>query len=154
MSRNVLSKTNHQKVLLVDDDREFSSLLASTLEKETGVRVHCVSSAYAAMNELLDSYYNLVILDWDLAGMSGFQALKAVDNAMALEDRMPLRGVDSRIPVVVLSAHDSEKLRVSNREKKHFSIRRILSKRHDLQELVGMIRSDRGRPANQVQMAV
>ena len=127
------------RVLLVDDDREFSSYLGTCLEQQYGVRVHCVSSAYDAMNELLDSYYGLIILDWDLAGMSGFQALKAVDNAMGLEDRMPIRNVDSKIPVVVLSAHDPEKLRIASRERKHFSIRRVLSKRHEMSELIEMI---------------
>jgi DNA-binding response OmpR family regulator len=145
---NHLSELSEQKpmrVLLVDDDREFSSLLASSLEKEHGARVHCVSSAYDAMNELLDSSYGLVVLDWDLAGMSGFQALKEVDNAMDLDDRMPLG--KSRTPVVVLSAHDPSTLPVSSREKKHFSIRRVLSKRHDIRQLVDMLSTDKVRTA-------
>ena len=135
-TNNEFSKRATFQVLLVDDDREFSSLLAASLEQKYGVRVHRVSSAYDAMNELLDSYYGLIILDWDLAGMSGFQALKAVDNALGLEDRIPLRLIGSKIPVVVLSAHDPEKLRIANREKKFFSIRRVLSKRKSMEELM------------------
>ena len=138
-SNLTLTKHNPLRVLLVDDDLEFSSLMASRLEAEFGARVHCVSSAYAAMNELLDSYYGLVILDWNLAGHSGLQALKDVDKAMGLEDRIPLRGVESRIPVVVLSAQDPEKLHVLTREKKHFVIKRVLSKKHGIDQIVEMI---------------
>ncbi|MEZ0393398.1 MAG: response regulator [Pseudobdellovibrionaceae bacterium] len=122
-------------VLLVDDDLEFSSWLASCLEAQFNVQVTRASSGYTAMNELLDRFFSLVILDWDLAGMSGFQALKQVDQALELEDRLPLREVESRIPVVVLSGHEPSKIKSAKREKKHFRIHNVLSKRHGMEHL-------------------
>lgn len=127
------------QILVVDDDVEFASLLALRLRQELGSNVTVVANAYAAMNQLLDSFYDLVVLDWKLAGANGALALKTVDEALALENRLPLRATVQRVPVILLSAERPE-LTTTHRNRKFFRIRQVLSKQQGLAVVIDSVR--------------
>ncbi len=64
------------KILLVDDDRELVSMLKVWLESEHHI-VEEIFEGPTALQQLGITQYDVVILDWDLPGMSGPSICKA-----------------------------------------------------------------------------
>ena len=69
------------KILLVDDDREIIFLLQKKL-RERGFDVHISDDSYKALHNFKPNFYDLIILDVRMPGMSGFELfdrLKQID---------------------------------------------------------------------------
>lgn len=62
-------------VLYLEDDPAHVELVASILET-TGYRLHAVSNGNQAIRHLESSVVDLLILDWQVPGMSGFEVLQ------------------------------------------------------------------------------
>jgi DNA-binding NtrC family response regulator len=84
----------NEKVLLVDDEAEFTSLLASRLE-ERGLRVETASNGAEAIEKVKQGTYDAVILDLAMPGMDGIETMKSL-----LEKRPDLQ-------VILLTGHAS-----------------------------------------------
>jgi DNA-binding NtrC family response regulator len=78
------------RILLIDDDPEFSSFLRASLER-SGQRVDCLENAQRAPELLSLKDYTVVLLDNRLPGLSGIEFLAA------LEQR------EIRIPVILMT---------------------------------------------------
>lgn len=67
-------KTN---ILVVEDEREIRELIALHLLRQ-GFKVTECASAEEAQSQLSKNNYSLIVLDWMLPGMSGFELLEAL----------------------------------------------------------------------------
>ncbi|MBS2004160.1 MAG: protein kinase [Candidatus Obscuribacterales bacterium] len=63
------------KVLLVEDNQDLAGLVRSMLEFEDHT-VHVVYTGTEGRDNILKHPYDLIILDWDLPGLSGIEILK------------------------------------------------------------------------------
>ena len=88
--------THASRVLVVDDERETQRVLLATLAA-AGYATSVAGSAEEAFDRLRDVPIDLVILDWNLPGMSGLDFCKR-----ARKD--PVFG---RMPIVFLSARSA-----------------------------------------------
>jgi len=82
------------KLLLVDDDKEFCSMLQNYLTQE-GFFTETVHDGVSAVEKIFLGNYHLVILDIVLPGKSGFEVLKAVREK-------------SSVPVLILTARGED----------------------------------------------
>lgn len=122
-------------ILLVDNDFNFSSRLARKLKEEfESLTVTWVSDPYSAMNHMVETYHDLVVLDWDLPDMSGPKTLDKVDKALSMEEYLPLRWIRNKVPVALLTDEESKNLNI-RRSRKFFHVKRILSKQQPLDEI-------------------
>ncbi|RLU00812.1 response regulator transcription factor [Ketobacter sp.] len=64
-------------VLLVDDDPVFLQTLCRSLQRK-GLQVHAVETGVDAIDHLQREYYDLVLLDLNLAGESGLALLQEI----------------------------------------------------------------------------
>lgn len=64
-----------EKILLVDDEVEFTSVLAERMEAR-GIKVETAASGAAAVERVKDTYYDAVVLDLAMPGMDGIETLK------------------------------------------------------------------------------
>ncbi|OMG74295.1 response regulator transcription factor [Burkholderia ubonensis] len=62
-------------VLYLEDDKTYIELITAMLEK-SGYHVHAVSNGHHAIRHLESSVVDLLILDWLVPGLSGFEVLK------------------------------------------------------------------------------
>ncbi len=85
---------NEVAILLVEDEPDQRHLVSAILESE-GFLVEAVASAEEALKHLENRSYELMISDWKLPGMNGFELLKAV------------RDLDSNIAIVMVTAYGS-----------------------------------------------
>jgi two-component system phosphate regulon response regulator PhoB len=83
-------------VLLVDDDPDLQTLVKTMLDS-AGFSTRTVASAEEAFDELRDRRADLIVLDWNLPGMSGLDFCRRLR-------REPRLG---RLPVLFLTSHSS-----------------------------------------------
>lgn len=72
-----VSVINEQRILIVDDDREFRRSLTKIFEK-AGFQVNAASTGNQAGALLGKNAYDLIILDWRLPGKSGLDCLREI----------------------------------------------------------------------------
>ena len=83
------------KILIIEDVQEMADLVATYLEKD-GLEVTKAGSAEEALEILKSLTPNLLLLDLNLPGMSGFDFLKK------------FRVENQTIPVIIVSARDAD----------------------------------------------
>jgi CheY-like chemotaxis protein len=82
-----------EKVLLVDDEEEFTSLLAERLESR-GLRVDTASSGVEALAKIEGgAKYDLIVLDLAMPGMDGMETLRR------------LRAANEDLQIILLTGH-------------------------------------------------
>ncbi|WP_320175374.1 response regulator [Maridesulfovibrio sp.] len=65
------------RVLIIDDEVGFSSVLAKRLRRRE-VDVSTAACGEEALHQLTKSTYNVIILDMNMPGMNGIQVLRAI----------------------------------------------------------------------------
>jgi two-component system phosphate regulon response regulator PhoB len=103
------TRTNHKptpaRILVVEDERDISALVAYHLTKE-GYRVRTAEGGQEALEAAEGERPDLLILDLMLPGFSGYDVLQEMRRRAALTD----------VPVVVLTARREEADRVKGLE--------------------------------------
>lgn len=84
------------RVLVVDDDPDLQRVVSRMLHGD-GFSVSAVSSAEEAFDHLRDQSADLLVLDWNLPGMTGVEFCR----------RLKKQRSWSRLPVLFLTAHAS-----------------------------------------------
>jgi two-component system phosphate regulon response regulator PhoB len=86
------------RVLLVDDDRDIRDVVGAMLDA-VGLLVESATSAEEALERVRGSTFDLVVLDWNLPGMTGVELCRLIRRDPQL----------STLPVLFLTAHASSK---------------------------------------------
>jgi two-component system phosphate regulon response regulator PhoB len=86
------------RVLLVDDDRDIRDVVGAMLDA-VGLLVESATSAEEALERVRGSAFDLVVLDWNLPGMTGIELCRLIRRDPAV----------STLPVLFLTAHASSK---------------------------------------------
>jgi len=120
--------TNHQTVLVVEDDRQTREMLRRTLEKE-GWRVVEAANGKAGLAELDGELPVLILLDLMMPEMDGFEFMEALRR----------RQEPPQVPVIVITAKD---LTEEDRRRLNGGVERILQKgATSQQEVVELVRA-------------
>ena len=93
--------TNDKKIIIVEDDKDISSLIAYNLSKE-GFMIEQAFDGVSAMQRVKEDIFNIVILDIMLPGIDGFDICRQIK-----EDPRYFR---SFIVVVSAKCHEQDKL--------------------------------------------
>lgn len=125
-----------KRVLVVEDQRDLAALLAHNLRHE-GLDVRTVEDGREALPTVRSWQPDLVILDLMLPGMDGFEILRGI------------RGGDSDVPVLILSARGEEqdkirgfRLDADQYVTKPFSLVELLERVHALLRRTSRAASD------------
>lgn len=114
--------TSHQRLLIVDDDAELRSFLATELEVE-GYTCDQASSGQQALSRIRGEPWDLVLMDWILPDFSGVEVCRRIRQG----------GIG--VPVLMLTARDEVRERVEALDSgaddylvKPFSIEELLAR--------------------------
>lgn len=91
------------RVLLVEDDLENMRVLEAKLRK-LGVEFEWAKNGLDATEKIRDSHFDLVLMDVRMPLMDGLEATRVIRESES--------GKSSRVPIVAMTAHASEKMRV------------------------------------------
>jgi two-component system, NtrC family, response regulator AtoC len=80
-------------ILVVDDDKNIGKMIEASLRKEGKYEIRTALSGEACLSSLKESIPDLVLLDIQMPGIDGLETLKQI------------KQMDSRIPVIMMTAH-------------------------------------------------
>ncbi|RYZ89055.1 MAG: response regulator [Proteobacteria bacterium] len=87
------------KVLIVDDD-PISVKFIETALVQRGCETNVVDNGQAAVDEMFEHQYDLVVLDWNMPSMNGMQTLKMLDETADLSKT----GIQNKnVPILIYS---------------------------------------------------
>ena len=126
----LLSPPEITRVLLLDDDVKFSQLTQEYIENYA-FSLTCAFNAFEGLKLFQSESFDIVLLDMFLPDMHGLQVLKHIRT-------------ESKIPVVILSAHNAETDRIVALE---MGADDYVAKNSSPRELVARIRAVLRRPS-------
>lgn len=94
-------ETRRSRIAVVDDDRNIAVLLAYNLEA-VGYHVTVIGSGEGAEHALACAEPDLVILDWELPGLSGIEVLRRLRRCLGLR----------HVPVIMLTGRSDRDDRI------------------------------------------
>jgi len=94
-----MAQDDKETILIVDDNREIVSVLADVLQSK-GYSVLAAYDGRQGLRIALEKQPNLILLDWNLPRLAGFQVLQA------------LREKGNETPVVLMTIYGSENVAV------------------------------------------
>lgn len=121
------------KILLVEDDTHVAETIKSWLKSQQNVVEH-VADGNDALELIKYSSYEVIILDWELPGVSGLEICRR------------LRAEQNRIPILMLTGRDSEEAKLLGLE---LGVDDYLTKPFSLKELSARLRAIVRRAAGQ-----
>lgn len=116
------------KLLVVDDEQGFASVLAKRLSRR-GIDAETAHSGTDGIQKVMHNHYDVALVDLKMAGMDGLELLKV------------LKQMDPHLPVIMLTGHGCEH---ASREGIELGAHDYLAKPYDLDRLVGKIEAAAG----------
>jgi DNA-binding response OmpR family regulator len=113
-----------EKVLIIDDEKDFLDIIAERI-RARGMDVSTVTSVDVALNMIEEESFDVVIMDFMIPGMNGFQTLKAI------KVKKP------EVQIILLTGYVPEEKRI---EAKALGALDVLEKPPDLKDLIAKIR--------------
>jgi DNA-binding response OmpR family regulator len=113
-----------EKVLIIDDEKDFLDIIAERI-RARGMDVSTVTSVDVALNMIEEESFDVVIMDFMMPGMNGFQTLKAI------KVKKP------EVQIILLTGYVPEEKRI---EAKALGALDVLEKPPDLKDLIAKIR--------------
>ena len=101
-SQNSLQPDRKVRVLVVEDEPDIIALLRYNLLK-AGFDVNSAEDGRAAIANILDSRPDIILLDWMLPGLSGFEVCR----------RLRANSATAMIPIIMLTAKGEEKDKIA-----------------------------------------
>ena len=129
-------KKRSKKVLMIEDDSEMSMVISRALKENFGCTVDVAQDPFEAINLIVDKFYDLIILDWQLPGLNGAETLVAAEKGLKFEPSIPIQWDSCRAPVVIFSS--SKKSECPPRRTKHFNYTGFISKGQPLTQIIDL----------------
>ena len=120
-----------EKVLIVDDEKDFLEVMAERMRAQ-GMDVLTTTSAEEALGMVEKESYDAVIMDFMMPAIDGFKALKL------LKEKKP------EVQIILLTGNVPEQKRI---EAKKLGALDVIEKPADLKALIRKIRNARKRRA-------
>lgn len=132
----VKMKKKPKKILIIEDDPDMSLLLSKALKQNYGSIVDVAHDPFEAINFIVEKFYDLIILDWQLPGLNGAETLVEAEKGLRFEPSIPIQWDRSRAPVVIFSA--SKKSDCPPRRTKHFNYTGFISKAQPMNDIIDL----------------
>ena len=98
------------RVAVVDDDDDLRAMVALSLKLSHGCSLLSCASAEQALRELPSFHPDVIVLDYMMPGMDGFQTLHALSGRMDLRDTKVVMTSAANVPERDCLAHGASAL--------------------------------------------
>ncbi len=116
-----------EKVLIVDDEKDFLDIIAERI-RARGMDVSTATSAEDALNMVEEESFDVVIMDFMMPALDGFKALKL------------MKAKQSEVQIILLTGNVSDEKRM---EAKALGALDVIEKPPDLKDLIQKIKKAR-----------
>jgi len=132
--KTIRSTKKYKKILIIEDDPDMSLVLGRSLKENYNCLIDIANDPFEAINFIVEKFYDLIILDWQLPGLNGAETLVEAEKCLRLEPSIPIQWDRGQAPVVVFSA--TEKKYCPPRKTKHFNYIGYISKAQPLNDII------------------
>lgn len=132
-------KKNQKRILIVDDDEELLDLLKTVFKNDQYVKLFTAQDPFEVMEMMSVQVFDLVILDWNLPKLNGFETLLEVENGFKYDPNLPLEWEGKRVKVVVFTGNEKKDCKVCN--SKHFRYSGYVPKTQNFASVVRDLRT-------------
>lgn len=119
---------------MIEDDSDMSALMKKALTSRFYCEIDVAQDPFEALNRMVDKFYDLIILDWQLPGLNGTDTLAEAEKGLRFEPGIPIQWDTSKAPVVIFSSQ--KKSECLPRKTKHFNYIGFISKMQGLPEIL------------------
>lgn len=130
----LVKKPKKKRILMIEDDPSMSAVVARALQQRLNCHVDVASDPFEAINRMVENFYDLIILDWQLPGLNGTDTLVEAEKGLRFDPGIPVQWDNSKAPVVIFSAQ--KKSECLPRRTKHFDYIGYVSKMQSLPEIM------------------
>ncbi|MDQ6667414.1 MAG: response regulator [Thermoproteota archaeon] len=128
-----MSGVSNNRILLVDDEPDLTAIFSMGLE-DNGLKVNTFNDPQLALSEFKEGAYDLVILDYKMPNLNGFELYREI------------RKVDEKVRVCFLTAFDihSEDLKIplQSISTEQDAMKHFIQKPIELDDLVKRIKEE------------
>lgn len=131
---NIYLSTNHKKRVLVVDDEPITRRVIRAMLERDGFIVEEAPNAEIAINLVIQQtlLFEFILMDWNLPGMDGLQAIRNLRNIMASDSEL-------KVPsILLISAYNKDEIKITPEEQIPFLTKPIT--RTDLLQAVSGVR--------------
>jgi len=111
--------------LIIDDEKDFLDIIAERIRAH-GMNVCTASAVEDALNLVEEKSFDVVIMDFMMPGMNGFQTIKAI------------KGKKPGVQIILLTGYVPDDQRS---EARALGVLDVIEKPPDLKDLIGKIRN-------------
>ena len=129
LDNRLTAEKQMKEILVVDDDKELLALFKRILNRN-GIEAHCVESGEAALEQIKERTFSLMITDFNMPGLDGLELSR---KGMAIAPLMPIIMNTGGISAKII------------REAKEIGIAKVLAKPFLAEELLETIRNVMGK---------
>jgi CheY-like chemotaxis protein len=126
-----------KKILMIEDDPEIALIMRRSLKRRYNCTVDVAQDPFEAINCMVEKFYDLIILDWQLPGMNGTETLVEAEKGLKFEPSIPIQWDKKKVPVVIFSSA-TKRSECTPRRTKHFDYVGFITKTQPLDEIVEM----------------
>ena len=134
--KTIKGTKKRKKILMIEDDADMSLVMSKALKENYGCIVDIANDPFEAINYIVEKFYDLIILDWQLPGLNGAETLVAAEKGLRFEPSIPIQWDRSKAPVVIFSS--SKKSECPPRRTKHFNYTGFISKAQPLNDIIDL----------------
>ena len=131
---------NHNKILLVDDEVDITTVYTLGLQ-DNGFKVDAFNDSLQALSDFKSGFYDLMLIDYKLPRMNGFELYKEI------------RKIDDKVKVCFITAFDVDhgeikkefQSNTTQRDepgKKDLDVKCFIQKPIDIDELVKRVKAE------------
>lgn len=147
LSADKVKKPKKKRILMIEDDRDMSALMKKALMSRFYCEIDVAQDPFEALNRVVDRFYDLIILDWQLPGLNGTDTLAEAEKGLRFEPSIPIQWDTAKAPVVIFSSQ--KKSECLPRRTKHFNYIGFISKMQSLPEILKSFSTYIEAPAEQ-----
>ena len=109
MQNNLKLNMLAPKILIVDDD-PVSTKLMETCLRQQGCDTRVVSSGKQAVSEITTHDYDLMVLDWNMPLMSGYEAVVCAQDLISFDASFRQAWLSNQLPILTYSGVEGQTL--------------------------------------------
>ena len=125
-----------RRILLIEDDVEFAEICASAIRASSNNIVEVATDPFEAISFITEGVYDLIITDWNLPAINGFNALRMASKSLDRDPAAHDLWFGRKTPVVLLTVSDLSIIGDAKFSKGHFSFLGAVSKSRTLSEIL------------------
>jgi CheY-like chemotaxis protein len=125
-----------RQLLWVDDDADFLDLAQDAIEWSSNCEVTTIKDPYQVGRVASDKAFDLIVVDWNMPDLNGFDALRRVQHQINFDQLAPETWFERKTPVIVATVFEKIAVEKEQLLQSSFQYLGLVDKRQSLHNII------------------